>query len=125
MSGVPIAGYNGSGYYCGRVDVDDVLAENDGAASLETSFFDDPGVANRSLRLGLKLEYDLTDTFTFTSITGYSDYDNKTREDQNFGGGDTRFPVVGVGNPFAVQGFGAPLSVERENRFYHGRAQGI
>ncbi len=106
------AGYNGSGYYCGRVDVGDVLAENGGAASLETSFYDDPGVANKSLRLGFKLEYDLTDAITLTSITGYNKYDSKTREDQTFGGGDTRFPVVGVRSPFAVQGFGAPLSVE-------------
>ncbi len=102
---VTSAGYNGSGYYCGRVDVDDVLEASGGGndTSLETSFFDDMGVERESLRLGLKLDFDLSDALTFTSVTGYNNVDTDASQDQTFGGGDTRFPVVGVGSPFAVQ----------------------
>ena len=101
------AGYNGSGYYCGRVDVDDVLAANGGDTMLETSFFDDMGIERESLRLGLKAEFDLTDAVTVTSVTGYNDVERETGQDQTFGGGDTRMPVVGVGLPFWVQPFSA------------------
>ena len=108
------AGYNGSGYYCGRVDVDEVLEASGSGndTSIETSFFDDMGVKRESLRLGVKLNFDLTDAFTFTSVTGYNNVDIEDRVDQTFGGGDTRLPVVGVGSPFAVQGLGpTPPSV--------------
>ena len=107
------AGYNGSGYYCGRVDVDDVLEASGGGdnTSLETSFFDDMGVERESLRLGVKLDFELTDAFTFTSVTGYNDVDSEARTDRTFGGGDTSLPVVGVGSPFFVQPFSAPPSV--------------
>ena len=69
---VASAGYNGSGYYCGRVDVDDVLDANggDGRTNLETSFYDDMGLERESLRLSLKLDFDLTEAFTLTSVTG-------------------------------------------------------
>ena len=110
---VTSAGYNGSGYYCGRVDVDDVLEASGGGndTSLETSFFDDMGVERESLRLGVKLDYEIADGFTFTSVTGHNDVDTEARTDRTFGGGDTRFPVVGIGSPFFVQPFGAPPSV--------------
>lgn len=101
------AGYNGSGYYCGRVDVDDVLAANNGDAMIETSFYDDAGTERESLRLGFKAEFDLTDAVTITSVTGYNDIDTERWQDQTFGGGDTRMPVVGVGLPFTVQPFSA------------------
>ena len=101
------AGYNGSGYYCGRVDVDDVLAANGGDAMIETGFYDDAGTERKSLRLGLKAELDLTEAVTVTSITGYNDIETDTWQDQTFGGGDTRLPVVGVGLPFTVQPFSA------------------
>ena len=101
------AGYNGSGYYCGRVDVDDVLAANNGDAMIETSFYDDAGTDRESLRLGLKAELDLTDAVTVTSVTGYNDIETERWQDQTFGGGDTRLPVVGVGLPFTVQPFSA------------------
>ena len=112
---VASAGYNGSGYYCGRVDVDDVLDANggDGRTNLETSFYDDMGLERESLRFSLKFDFDLSDAFTLTSVTGYSDVETGSRADRTFGaGGDTRFPVVGVGSPFAVQGFGLPPTVE-------------
>ncbi len=101
------AGYNGSGYYCGRMDVDDVLAANNGDTMIETSFFDDMGTERDSLRLGLKAEFDLTEAMTVTSVTGYSDVEINAAQDQTFGGGDTRMPVVGVGLPFTVQPFSA------------------
>ncbi len=103
------APYRGSGYYCGRVDVDDVLATNNGATNLETSFYDNFGTETKSLRLGLKLEYDLTDTFTFTSVTGYNEFDNKLRQDQTFGGGDLTRPPV----PFIPAGRVGFLTFER------------
>ena len=107
-------GYNGSGYYCGRVDVDEVLEASGGNddASLETSFYDNMGVERESLRLGLKFDFEITDVLMFTSVTGYNDVDTEARTDRTFGGGDTRFPVVGVGSPFFVQGFGAPPTIE-------------
>ncbi len=107
------AGYNGSGYYCGRVDVDDVLEASGGGndTSLETSFFDDSGVERESTRMGVKLDFEIAEGFTFTSVTGYNDVDTDARTDRTFGGGDTRFPVVGIGSPFFVQPFGAPPSV--------------
>ena len=108
---VTSAGYNGSGYYCGRVDVDDVLAGNGGDAMIETGFYDDDGTERKTLRLGLKAELELTDALTVTSITGYNDTETDRWQDQTFGGGDTRLPVVGVGLPFTVQPFSAPPRV--------------
>ena len=99
-------GYNGSGYYCGRVDVDDVLASNGGDAMIETGFFDDMGSERESLRLGLKAELDLTEAMSLAWVTGYNDTKVDARQDQTFGGGDVRRPAVGVGSPFTVQGFG-------------------
>ncbi len=105
---VTSAGYNGSGYYCGGVDVPTVLEHSggDGRTSLETGFFDFSGTNRESLRLGLRIDADVSDNMTFTSLTGYNDVATTTAQDQTFGGGDTRRPVVGVGIPFAVQGFG-------------------
>ena len=106
--GVTSAGYNGSGYYCGEIDVSTVLKNSggDGRTSLETGFFDFSGTSRESLRLGLRIDADVSDNATFTSLTGYNDVATETAQDQTFGGGDTRLPVVGVGFPFAVQGFG-------------------
>lgn len=100
------AGYNGSGYFCGEVDVAGVLAENGGNTHLETRFFPSSGTERDSLRLGLRIDAEVTDTVTFTSLTGYNDVATYSSQDQTFGGGDTRRPVAGVGSPFAVQGFG-------------------
>ena len=99
--------YNGSGYYCGRIDVDDVLEANNGKTSLETSFFGDSGVDTKSIRLGFKADIELSDAMTLTSVTGYNDVEQELWQDQTFGGGDTRLPVVGVGSPFSVQPFSA------------------
>ena len=95
------AAYNGSGYYCGRVDVDDALAANDGKTSLETGFFNDSGVETKSMRLGLKADIELTDMVTLTSVTGYSDVEQNLWQDQTFGGGDaTRYPPLPFLPPF-------------------------
>ena len=105
---VTSAGYNGSGYYCGELDVATVLENNGGGdrTSLEKGFFDFTGTRRESLRLGLRVDADISDALTFTSLTGYNDVETDDAQDQTFGGGDTRRPVVGVGSPFAVQGFG-------------------
>ena len=106
---VTSAGYNGSGYYCGEIDVPTVLENSggDGRTSLETGFFDFAGTARESLRLGLRIDADLSDNATLTSLTGYNDVAQERAQDQTFGGGDTRMPVVGVGLPFTVQPFSA------------------
>ena len=106
---VTSAGYNGSGYYCGEVDVPTVLEHSggDGRTSLETGFYDFAGTNRESLRLGLRIDADVSDNLTFTSLTGYNDVATETAQDQTFGGGDTRLPVVGVGLPFTVQPFSA------------------
>ena len=106
---VASAGYNGSGYYCGEIDVATVLENSggDGRASLETGFFDFAGTSRESLRLGLRIDADLNDNVTLTSLTGYNDVAEDRAQDQTFGGGDTRMPVVGVGLPFTVQPFSA------------------
>ncbi|MYJ94858.1 MAG: TonB-dependent receptor plug domain-containing protein [Proteobacteria bacterium] len=106
---VTSAGYNGSGYYCGEIDVATVLENSggDGRASLETGFFDFAGTSRESLRLGLRIDADLNDNLTLTSLTGYNDVAEERAQDQTFGGGDTRMPVVGVGSPFAAQPFSA------------------
>ena len=106
---VASAGYNGSGYYCGEIDVATVLENSggDGRASLETGFFDFAGTSRESLRLGLRIDADLNDNVTLTSLTGYNDVAEERAQDQTFGGGDTRMPVVGVGLPFTVQPFSA------------------
>ena len=106
---VTSAGYNGSGYYCGEIDVATVLENSggDGRASLETGFFDFAGTSRESLRLGLRIDADLNDNLTLTSLTGYNDVAEERAQDQTFGGGDTRMPVVGVGLPFTVQPFSA------------------
>jgi outer membrane receptor protein involved in Fe transport len=89
-----------------------VLAPNGGETNLETSFYENPGVERESIRLGFNFNYDLTDALTFTSVTGYNNVDSEARLDQTNGGGDVTFPVVGVGSPFFVQGFGAPPTIE-------------
>ena len=106
---VTSAGYNGSGYYCGEIDVATVLENSggDGRTSLETGFFDLSGTSRESLRLGLRIDADLSDNITLTSLTGYNDVATEQGQDQTFGGGDTRMPVVGVGLPFTVQPFSA------------------
>ncbi|MYH45028.1 MAG: TonB-dependent receptor plug domain-containing protein [Gammaproteobacteria bacterium] len=103
---VTSAGYNGSGYYCGEVNVSDVLAANGGGTNLETLFYPSSGTERDSMRLGLRIDAEVSDTVTFTSLTGYNDVATYASQDQTFGGGDTRRPVAGVGSPFAVQGFG-------------------
>ncbi len=100
------AGYNGSGYYCGRVDVPDLLAANDGRTDIETRFFPNSGTERDSLRLGLRIDAEISDWITFTSLTGYNDVSTYAAVDQTFGFGDVRRPVAGVGSPFAVQGLG-------------------
>ena len=106
---VTSAGYNGSGYYCGEIDVAAVLEHSggDGRTSLETGFFDLSGTSRESLRLGLRIDADLSDNVTLTSLTGYNDVTTEQGQDQTFGGGDTRMPVIGVGLPFTVQPFSA------------------
>ena len=100
-TGVGSAAYNGSGYYCGRLDVDDVLAANDGKTSLETSLFGDSGVETKSMRLGLKADVELTENVTLTSVTGYNDVKQDLWQDQTFGGGDvTRYPNLPFLPPF-------------------------
>ena len=99
-------GYNGSGYYCGEVDVSSVLDMQGGGSNLETGFFPTSGTQRESLRLGMRIDADVSDSVTFTSLTGYNDVARYSTQDQTFGGGDTRRPVAGVGSPFAVQGFG-------------------
>ena len=66
------------------MDVDDVLAANNGDTMIETSFFDDMGTERDSLRLGLKAEFDLTEAMTVTSVTGYRDVENKCRAGPDF-----------------------------------------
>jgi len=103
---VTSAGYNGSGYYCGEISVSDVLAPSGGSTSLETRFYPSSGIERDSLRLGLRVDVELSDTIMLTSLTGYNDVSTYATQDQTFGGNDTRRPVAGVGSPFAVQGFG-------------------
>ena len=100
------AGYNGSGYWCGEVDVSEVLAAQGGGTWLETQFYPASGTRRDSLRLGFRIDAEVTDAITFTSLTGYNDVSTRSALDQTFGGSDTRRPVAGVGSPFAVQGFG-------------------
>lgn len=111
------AAYNGSGYYCGEIEVDDVLAANGGDTNLETNFYNNPGIETQSLRLDLRTDFDINDSLTLTSISGYNKVDTESRADQTFGGGDTTFPVLGVGSPFFVQGFGAPATIEKRVGF--------
>lgn len=99
-------GYNGSGYYCGEVDVSAVLAAQGGGTQLETRFYPSSGTERDSLRLGFRVDAELTSAITLTSLTGYNDVSTTSALDQTFGGSDTRRPVVGLGSPFAVQGFG-------------------
>ena len=99
--GIATPAYSGSGYYCGRVDVGDVLAANDGKTSLETGFFNESGVETKSMRLGLKADIDLTDMVTLTSVTGYNDVEQNLWQDQTFGGGDvSRWPPLPFLPPF-------------------------
>lgn len=116
---VNFAGYNGSGYFCGEATVEAALGA-DGTTNLETSFFDDSGTESENLRLGLRVNYELSDEYTLTGILGYNSTEESARSDSTFGGGDTRFPVVGVGSPFAVQGFGAPATIQSRVGFIVG-----
>lgn len=113
------AGYNGSGYFCGEVTTENALGA-DGTTNLETSFFDDSGSESESLRLGLRVNYELSDAYTLTGILGYNSTEESTRSDSTFGGGDISFPVVGVGSPFFVQGFGAPPTIQSRVGFIVG-----
>jgi len=95
--------YRGNGYYCGRVDLDNVLGDNgDGNDTrLETNYYDDMGVETQSLRLGLKASLDLTDAVSVTSVTGYNDVEISDRIDESFGFDEisySRFPAF-AGRP--------------------------
>ncbi|MYF49589.1 MAG: TonB-dependent receptor [Gammaproteobacteria bacterium] len=101
-SGPTGAGYGGSGYYCGKVDVGTVLGEDDGrdATTLRTGFFPSEnfppaGSERESLRLGLRMDWDLNESMSLTSITGYNDVDWFGSQDQSFGGGGAFGPVFG------------------------------
>ena len=114
--------YNGSGYYCGAVDVDTVLnfaapgmakaEQNRGRTRLETNYFPDPGNKSDAIRLGLRLEYELSDNLDLVSIVGYNDTDNTAIQDQTFGGqGDVYQLPSFVGGGIARLGF---LTINRE-----------
>ena len=106
QAGTPALPYNGSGYWCGEVDVSEVLEAQGGGTRQETQFYSDSGTERDVLRLGFRIDVELTDVITFTSLTGYNDVSTTSALDQTFGGSDTRRPPAGVGSPFAVQGFG-------------------
>ncbi len=81
------APYGGTGYYCGKVDVSTVLENSGGGdnASLETEYFPFSGIERDSLRLGLRFDYDINDSLTLTSVTGYNSVDEEVSQDQTFG----------------------------------------
>ena len=89
--GNPSRGYFGSGYYCGRVDIDNVLVGDGNDTRLETSYFDDMGVETESMRLGLRASLDLTEAVSVTSVTGYNDVEISDRIDESFGAPDYFF----------------------------------
>lgn len=79
--------YNNSGYYCGRVDVDDVLDQNGGRTNLENGFYQHMGSEFEALRTYLTLNWTLGE-YDLVSKTGYSDYKSENRQDQGFGSRD-------------------------------------
>lgn len=81
------AAYNNSGYYCGRVDVDDVLDQNGGRTNLENGFYQNMGSEFEALRTYLTLNWTVGD-YDLVSRTGYSDYKSENRQDQGFGSRD-------------------------------------
>ena len=85
--GLHTAGYGGTGYYCGEVDVSEVLENSGGGdnTSLETDYFPFSGTERDSLRLGLRWDYDISDNLTLTSVTGYNSVDTELGQDQTFG----------------------------------------
>jgi len=88
--------YNGSGYYCGEVNVSQVLEAQGGGTQLETQFYPDAGTERDSLRLGFRIDAELTNVITFTSLTGYNDVSTDSALDQTFGRSDVRprpFPL--------------------------------
>jgi len=105
-TGAPLTPYNGSGYWCGEVNVSEILEAQGGGTRQETQFYSDSGTERDSLRLGVRIDAELTNVITFTSLTGYNDVSTTSALDQTFGGSDTRRPPAGVGSPFTVQGFG-------------------
>jgi iron complex outermembrane receptor protein len=98
-SGAPItaSGYNNSGYYCGKVSVDQILDENNGKTNLETGFYKDMGSTFDANRFDLTLNWHLGE-HTLSSKTGYHDYQTESRQDQSFGGGDY-WQVLSYGPP--------------------------
>ncbi|MCY4256076.1 MAG: TonB-dependent receptor [Gammaproteobacteria bacterium] len=89
-AGAAAAGYNGSGYWCGEVNVSEVLEAQGGGTQLETQFYSDSGTERDSLRLGFRIDAELTDIITFTSLTGYNDVSTTSALDQTFGRLDVR-----------------------------------
>ncbi len=79
--------YNGSGYFCGEIDTDDILDANGGRTNLELGFYDDMGTEFEALRLGLTLGWNF-ENGRLQSKTSYHDYETEARQDQTFGGGD-------------------------------------
>lgn len=112
--GITGAAYNDSGYFCGEVDIDDILDPNNGKTSLENSFYQNMGTEFEALRLGLTLGWDL-EGHRLQSKTSFHDYEASARQDQTFGGGD--FYVVSVPfPPFAIsQRFGFLTETEEES----------
>ena len=100
-SGPNGAGYGGSGYYCGSVDVGNVLDRGDAGegTSLRTDFFPagfpSAGSTRESRRLGLRFDWNLNENMSLTSITGYNNVKEQLSQDQSFGGGGSFGPVIG------------------------------
>ncbi len=76
------AAYNGSGYYCGSVDVDQILDE--GSPALNDSFYGSHGQQFEALRLSFSAEYYINDWVLVSNIS-WHDYDEEGRSDLSFG----------------------------------------
>ncbi len=95
--------YGGTGYYCGEIDVSEVLENSGGGdnTSLETDYFPFSGTERDSLRLGLRFDYDINDNLTLTSVTGYNNVETELGQDQTFGQPD--FVTLFFGQPLPIR----------------------
>lgn len=85
--------YNGSGYYCGELDVDDITDE--GGPALNNSYYNDMGVRFEALRLSLSAEWYI-DEWLLNANLSHHDYTSEAVTDLTFGSVPDR-PVDGGG----------------------------
>ncbi len=112
--------YGRSGYYCGEVDVEDILNDDyDNDLNLDTGYYG-LGLEYEATRLSGTLDYDL-DWAMLTFNAAWHDYDSQSVQDQSFGPAMPGRGDANVGASQSRAGFISDDKVESEEQQFELR----